>query len=155
MMPQRALTDTQLVDEQGVKTRLGVKPNQVIDYKALVGDSSDNYPGIPGIGPTTAVNLLNNFADFEEILEAVNKEDAKIKPAVAKKILAGIDSGKLSKQLATIRTDVPLEVNVEAAVIPEEEKMVEVFKQLGHRSLIRRVSGENVELDDSQQKLFE
>lgn len=145
LMPQKGLSDTALVGREQVKERLGVWPEQVVDYKALVGDSSDNYPGVVGIGPKTAVTLLEKYETFQRVINEA--DNAKVK--------AGIEGGKLSYVLATIRRDVPIELTLAAATIPAEEVMVQVFKELGHKSLIRRVTGEEVKLDESQQKLFD
>src|SRR3989344_3314713 len=66
-MPIKGVSDTVIVGRDKVKERLGIWPEQVIDYKALCGDSSDNYPGVPGIGPKTAIKLLEEFGTFEEV----------------------------------------------------------------------------------------
>lgn len=145
LMPQKGLSDTTLVGREQVKERLGVWPEQVVDYKALVGDSSDNYPGVVGIGPKTAVTLLEKYETFQRVIDEAEHP----------KVQAGVEGGKLSYTLATIRRDVPIELDLTKAVLPSEEAMVEVFKELGHKSLIRRVTGEEVKLDDSQQKLFD
>lgn len=144
-MPLKGLSDTTLVDRKMVMQRLGVWPEQVIDYKALVGDSSDNYPGVSGIGPKTAIKLLEDFKTFENV----------VKQSGNQKVINGYEGGELSKRLATIRTDAPVTFNLAKAAIPDSNKMVEVLKELGHKSLIRRVTGEEVKLDDNQQKLFE
>ncbi len=144
-MPGKGVSDGQIVDRNAVKERLGVWPEQVIDYKALVGDSSDNYPGVQGVGPKTAITLLEKYKTFENIID--QSDNLKVK--------AGIEGGKVSKKLATIKIDVPVGVNIDLAKLPSEEKMVTVFKELGHKSLIRRVTGEEVKTqDESQQKLF-
>ncbi len=144
-MPGKGVSDGQIVDRNSVKERLGVWPEQVIDYKALVGDSSDNYPGVQGVGPKTAITLLDKYQTFEKIIEEADNP----------KVKAGVEGGKVSKKLATIKIDVPVDVNIDLAKLPSEEKMVTVFKELGHKSLIRRVTGEEVKTqDESQQKLF-
>lgn len=144
-MPVKGVSDGQVVGIEEVKQRLGVEPRLVIDYKALVGDASDGYPGVAGIGPKTAIALLNEFGSFED---AVKKSDNK-------KLSVGIEGGKLSKILATIKTDVDLQIDLDKANIPNEEKLVGVFKELGHKSLIKRMTGEDIKLDDKQPKLFE
>ncbi len=144
-MPLKGLSDTTIVDREMVMQRLGVWPEQVIDYKALVGDGSDNYPGVTGIGPKTAVKLLEEFKTFENV----------VKKSGNQKVVDGYDGGELSYRLATIRTDAPVTLNLEKCAVPSEEKIVEVLKELGHKSLIRRVSGEVVKLDENQQKLFD
>jgi len=121
-----------------------VWPEQVIDYKALVGDSSDNYPGIVGIGPKTAVQLIEEFGSFEEI----------VKKSGNQKVVNGYESGELSKRLATIKTDVPVTYDKAQCSIPNVQKMTEVLQELGYKSLVKRMGGE-VKVDDSQSKLFD
>jgi DNA polymerase-1 len=128
-----------------VRQRLGVWPEQVIDYKALVGDGSDNYPGVAGIGPKTATKLLEEFKTFEDVVKKSGNE----------KVIAGYEGGELSKRLATIRTDAPVTLNMDKSTVPSQEKIITVLKELGHKSLIRRVSGEDIKIDDSQPKLFD
>jgi DNA polymerase-1 len=137
-MPLKGVTDMVIVDKNKVKERLNVWPNQVIDYKALVGDSSDNYPGVAGIGPKTACDLLAQYDTFENVYEHLPK----ISPATVKKLTAGYESGELSKRLATIKVDVPLTFDINTCQTPSSEKMTDVLKELGHKSLIKRMGGE-------------
>ncbi len=145
-MPLKGLSDGQMVDKMAVKQRLGVWPDQVVDYKALAGDSSDSYPGVPGIGPKTAVALLEEYKTFEQVVEKAGN----------KKVAAGVESGTLSKILATIRTDVPgIDFDLETAALPSQEKMTEVFVELGHKSLVRRAGGDERQVDTNQIGLFD
>jgi DNA polymerase I len=143
-MPQKGLSDGVIVDEGKVMEKLGVRPNQVIDYKALVGDSSDNYPGIPGIGPKTAVHLLAEYGSFENV----------VKKSGNKKVIDGYESGELSYRLATIRLDAPVTLQLDKAIILNDEKIVQVLNELGYKSLIKRAGGK---LDESSvnPRLFE
>ena len=138
-MPQKGLSDGILVDREKVFEKLGVWPEQVVEYKALVGDSSDNYPGIPGIGPVTAKKLLAEFGTFEEV----------VKKAGVQKIIDGYESGELSKRLATIRRDVPVSMTNDQCTIPNKDTMMKVFEELGYKSLVRRT-----EVIKPQQSLF-
>ncbi|KKW00147.1 MAG: polymerase protein [Candidatus Amesbacteria bacterium GW2011_GWA1_48_9] len=149
-MPQKGLSDGIIIDEQKVIEKLGVNPDQVVDYKALVGDSSDNYPGVTGVGPRGAIDLISNYTNFENIYE--NLEN--IKETVRKKLADGYEGGRLSRGLAKIRTDVPVSLEWERAQIPSQEKILDVLKELGYKSLIKRIGGED-QVDDNQQKLFE
>ena len=92
------------VDEAAVQQKLGVAPHQVVDLKALTGDSSDNIPGVRGIGPKTATTLLADYGDLDAIYSAL----AIIKPSLAKKLDVDRDSAFRSRQLARIHVDVPL-----------------------------------------------
>lgn len=143
-MPIKGVSDTVIVDRNKVKERLGVWPEQVIDYKALCGDSSDNYPGVPGIGPKTAVSLLERYKTFEEVVKKANNP----------KVIAGYESGELSKRLATIRIDAPITLNLEKAILPDKDKMLAVFQELGYKSLIKRAGGK-IDEDRTRPRLFE
>mgnify|MGYP001565573873 CR=1 FL=1 len=143
-MPIKGVSDTVIVDRNKVKERLGIWPEQVIDYKALCGDSSDNYPGIPGIGPKTAVTLLEKFGTFEEV----------VKKSGNQKVIDGYESGELSKRLATIKIDSPVTLHLEDAILPEKDKMLSVLQDLGYKSLIKRAGGEPHE-DSTRPRLFE
>jgi DNA polymerase-1 len=101
--PQKGLGEMKEYGEKDVLLKLGVLPNRVIDYKGLVGDASDNIPGIPGVGPKTAVKLLSSFSTVEEIFEKMDSSDP-----LAKKILPHKDIALLSKYLATIKRDIPI-----------------------------------------------
>jgi DNA polymerase I len=93
---------------QEVKAKLGVWPEQVVDYKALCGDSSDNIPGVRGIGPKTAVQLLEEFGSLENIYQSLPK----IKGAIKQKLEIGADSARHSQYLAQIALNVPLEIDL-------------------------------------------
>ncbi len=99
---------TELGTEQ-VKLKLGILPSQVVDYKALCGDPSDNIPGVKGIGEKTAVPLLNTYGTFENIYASLGE----IKEATQKKLEAGKQDAEHFRDLARIRLDVPIEVNLE------------------------------------------
>ncbi|MEA5567073.1 DNA polymerase I [Anabaena sp. UHCC 0399] len=101
-------TITEFSTEQ-VKEKLGILPTQVVDFKALCGDKSDNIPGVKGIGEKTAVQLLNSYESLDQIYAALDK----IKEATQKKLLEGKENAEKSRYLAKIVVDVPLEVNLE------------------------------------------
>ncbi|KKU28740.1 MAG: polymerase protein [Candidatus Amesbacteria bacterium GW2011_GWA2_47_11b] len=157
-MPIKGLSDTVIVDEDKVMERMGVHPKQIIDYKALVGDSSDNYPGVAGIGPKTATALLAEYGTFEKIYEFI-----KISPrtpllnsgeGVMKKLIDGYEGGELSKRLATIRTDAPVSYDSAQCTAPSPQKLTEVLQELGYKSLIKRMGGKADE-SSSRPRLFE
>ena len=93
-LPIRGLSQGELVDEKGVKEKLGIKPEQVIDYKGLVGDPSDNYPGVPGVGPKTAIDLLSKFQTLDNIYQALGKNTLE----ATKQRLRLLRSGKNGKK---------------------------------------------------------
>lgn len=135
--PVRGLSDTQLLGEKGVKEKLGVAPSQVVDYKGLVGDPSDNYPGVHGIGPKTAQDLLNRFGSFRGIYDHLEEVSA----AVAKKLKDGKEGGEISLKLAKIVTDAPIEVDFEKMDDWQVDgpKVLGLFAEYGFRTLTKRV----------------
>lgn len=154
-MPIKGMSDMQTIDRQKVKERLGIYPEQVIDYKALVGDSSDNYPGVQGIGPIGAVKLIDEFGGFENIFFSLSaslslrEDQKKLLLRHRLRLESGYESGELSKRLATIRTDAPVTLNIEKCSVPSTQKISEVLQELGYKSLVRRVDIK------SQERLFD
>ncbi len=138
-----------LINEEGVKEKLGVNPNKVIDLKALTGDSSDNIPGVKGVGPKTAINLLNENNDLDGIYKSLQEleregEKAKrgaIKGAVRLKLKADKDNAYLSRKLAEILIKIPIspktEHNLEGI---NESKLTESLEKLELHSLLKQVS---------------
>ncbi len=139
----KGITDTVLYDEAAVEARYGLKPLQLTDYRALKGDSSDNIPGVPGIGEKTATTLLQAFPTVEE-LEARLGEVTPTR--IQEKIRENLDKMRLSKYLAVIKKDIPLP---EAAALPTPETCPDYspdyaaikvfFDELEFRTLARRV----------------
>lgn len=157
-MPTKGLSEGVMVNSEKVKEKLGVWPHQVIDYKALVGDGSDNYPGVQGIGPVGAVKLINEFGTFEKIYEALSTSPPTPSPNLGegtlKKLINGYESGELSKRLATIKCDVPVTLDITKCLVPGASQITDVLKELGYKSLIKRMTGETVKINDDQPKLF-
>jgi DNA polymerase I len=162
-MPERGFAEGDLVDKEGVKKRLGIYPELVIDYKALVGDQSDNYPGVLGIGPKTAINLLEQFGSLDRIYANLDKI---VNEKVREKLKASKEDAYLSKKLATIVTDAPVKLEIEKCRVADydQEKVLKLFDELEFRSLRKLLPG--VELveepikkekkvpDKNQQSLF-
>ena len=138
-----------IFDEKKVYSKYGFYPKQVVDFKALKGDSSDNIPGVTGIGDKTAVNLLNTYSHLEGIYENLDL----IKGAVKEKLILGKEMAFLSKKLASIKTDVDFEFNLKKCQFGKFEKkeIVEMLEDFGFKSLIKRIPG-NIEGDNL--KLF-
>ncbi len=138
-----------IIDENGVKEKLGVNPNKVIDLKALTGDSSDNIPGVKGVGPKTAINLLKENNDLDGVYKSLQEleqegEKAKrgsIKGAVRLKLKADKDNAYLSRKLAEILISIPINPktnhNLEGI---NESKLAEDLEKLELHSLLRQVS---------------
>jgi len=141
--PGKGFSEGEFFDRQKVKEVLGVWPEQVVDYKALVGDASDNYPGVPGIGPKTAVKLLEEFRDLENIYKNLKK----IAPSIAQKLIAGKESAQLSKKLATIVTNAPVKLNLKACRLKDydPQKVRQLFEELEFKSLLNKLPAQEVE----------
>jgi DNA polymerase-1 len=136
--PRYGNNDFDILDKEKVLEKYSLShPMQMIDMLALMGDTSDNIPGCPGIGPKTAQKLLKEFRSVENILNNTDK----LKGAIKNKIEENKDRILFSKFLATIKTDVPIEVKIEDFKRKEidEEALKRIFKELEFRSLLTRV----------------
>ncbi len=139
-----AAVEEELVDLTNSAERLGVLPERVTDYLALVGDSSDNIPGVRGIGPKTAVQLINEYGSLEDVL--AHAEDVKQKrPREALHEYA--DDARLSKQLVTIRTDLPIELELDDLQLnePDAEGLRQLFLELEFHSLVREIEADTAQ----------
>jgi DNA polymerase I len=138
MATARGITDTKIYDRQAVIDRYGIAPELIPDFYGLKGDTSDNIPGIPGIGDKTASELLQSFGTLEDVLAHV--ED--VKGAKRKEnLLEHAENARMSKQLATVRRDldVDLDVVLEAAREPDRSRVREVFREYELRDPLRRL----------------
>ncbi|HSG18642.1 MAG TPA: DNA polymerase I [Anaerolineae bacterium] len=134
----RGQREPSLYDEQAVVDKMHVRPDQVVDYKALVGDKSDNIPGVAGVGDKTAVRLLAEYGTLDNVYEHVDQ----VKGAMGKKLVAGKEDAYLSYALARIVTDAPIELDLEACVTKEfdPDQVLELFRELEFRSLSGRLA---------------
>jgi DNA polymerase I len=138
MATGRGITDTKVYDHQAVIDRYGIGPELIPDFYGLKGDTSDNIPGVPGIGDKTASELLQRFGSLEEVLAHIDD----ISGAKRKENLTEhADNARISKLLATIKTDVPVEVDpvAEAAAEPDRAKLRQVFREFELRSPLARL----------------
>ncbi len=135
-----AAVDEVWVDETNAAERLGVPPGQVADFLALVGDASDNVPGVKGIGEKGAQKLLAEFGDLETLLARAAEVPAK---RAREALLEHADEARLSRELVTIRRDVPAELDLErfATREPDRDKLVQVLAELEFYSLLKKVDG--------------
>jgi len=124
-------------DDEAFEAKYGVKVSQFVDYKALVGDSSDNIPGVPRVGPKAAESLLNAYGDLDGIYEHVGE----VKGAQQKYLNDGKESAYMSQKLAAIYTDAPIKIDWEQASIERTrvEKILEVLHKYEFSSLIKRL----------------
>ena len=138
---RRSFSDTVVYDQEGIENRYGLQPQQLIDYKALVGDKSDNIPGVRGIGKKTATKLLQRYGSVEEIYAHLDEvESSRFRNALEK----GRESAFLSKFLATIVTDLSVELDLEACRTTEfdRDRVKELFRELEFRTLLNRLPSE-------------
>jgi DNA polymerase-1 len=158
-LPGRSLSDARDYLPADVKDYLGVRPDQVVDYKALVGDKSDNIPGVPGVGEKTAISLLEQY----ETLDGIYAHLGEISGSLQKKLEAGRDSAYLSKKLATIvsNLEVPLDLEHARPDHFEPEKIESIFRELEFRSLMTRLTsleetyGKRIPKSGQQLSLFD
>jgi DNA polymerase-1 len=131
-----------LLDEEAVEKKYGLKPQQFIDYLALVGDASDNIPGVRGVGEKTAAPLLTQYGSLEGIYANL---DTLTKKALKEKLIGEKENAFLSQKLATINLEVPLAFGIEKLVyskIPDYPRLEEMLKDLGFKSLLIKLKSE-------------
>ena len=136
LFTKRGITETELVDEEKLLKDYGVTPSQVIDLKGLMGDSSDNIPGVPGIGEKTALKLLASYKSIEGVYANLGELKGKLK----ENLTNYERQAYLSKELATIRTDAPLEIDLSERAEMDREAVLEMFQHLGFKSLVERLA---------------
>ncbi|MCU7494965.1 MAG: DNA polymerase I [Ignavibacteria bacterium] len=136
--PGKTTEEIVVIDEAKIKEDFGFEPIQMIDYLALIGDKSDNIPGVAGIGPVGALPLIHQYKTVEGIYENIEKID---KPALKRKLIEGRDNAFLSKELATIHTSVPFECDITKAEFrkPDLERLKKIFEELEFRNFFARV----------------
>ena len=143
MMTPRGVSDVNVYTPERVEARYGVRPDQVPDFIGLKGDTSDNIPGVPGIGDKTAGQLIAQYGSLEEVLEHVDE----LSPGRSKSIREHADQARASKELATMRRDLPLDVDPAELVSapPDRSELKEIFRRFEFRALLGRVD----ELDEA------
>src|SRR6266566_9028102 len=138
MATSRGITDTKIYDHQAVIDRYGIAPELIPDFYGLKGDTSDNIPGVPGIGDKTAAQLLGEYGDLEDVLASVEA----ISGAKRKENLRShAEDARISKRLATVLRDVELDLDIaaEAAHEPDRARLREVFRTYELRDPLRRL----------------
>ena len=139
MTTSRGITDTRVYDREGVIDRYGIPPELVPDFIGLKGDTSDNIPGVPGIGDKTAADLLQRFGSLESVLDSIDE----ISGAKRKQNLTEhADDARLSKHLATAKRDIPLnglDISEFVSATPDRSRLREVFREFELREPLRRL----------------
>lgn len=148
MTPAKGKEPVKVFGPQEVVEKYGVRPDQIVDYKALIGDHSDNIPGVAGIGPVTAAELISRFGTLDKIYDSIENESRdlnyelwRIPEKIKQKLIEGKDSAYMSQDLSRIVIDMPIENKYEEwkyeTVATEEVK--HKFEELNFKSLLRRL----------------
>jgi DNA polymerase I len=138
MATSRGITETKTYDRQDVIDRYGIPPELIPDFYGLKGDTSDNIPGVPGIGDKTAAQLLQQFGDLETVLQSIDQiSGAKRK----ENLVTHAGDARISKQLATAQCDVPVDIDLDDALArtPDRARLREVFRDFELRDPLRRL----------------
>lgn len=136
-MQRRGMTETELMDAAGVRQKYGIEPAQIIDWKALAGDSSDNIPGVAGVGDKTAVSLLQQYGSLEGVYEHLDDIPGKLQD----RLRNDRDKAFMSQRLATIMCDAPIDISLEDARTGRYDRQAlhELFRELGFKSLLAKL----------------
>lgn len=148
---KKGLSNIDEFDIPAFEKKYGIVVEQFLDYKSLKGDSSDNLPGAPGIGDKTATSLLQEFGSLDNIYENLDK----IKPTIRAKLEKGKDSAYITKQVAEMWLDAPVELDLEVADVSKYDgkKLKELLIQLEFRGLLNRLKEQLADIDDSNVSL--
>ena len=134
---KKGISETENVTPEWIKDKYGLAPAQLIDVKSLMGDASDNIPGVSGIGEKTAVRLIGQYGSLENLLSRADKE---LKGAVREKILSGAESARMSRFLAEINRNVPLDFDFDACRVGSFENALGLLRRLKLKTIIDRIS---------------
>jgi len=134
---RKGISEVELHDPAYIQDKYGLKPLQIIDMKGLMGDSSDNIPGVPGVGEKTALKLLHQYGTVEQVLEHAGE----IKGKMGEKLVAHAEDARMSKQLATIFREVPLPLTWDDLTFADidRDKVATLFKRLEFKSLLEKL----------------
>ncbi|MBN8191743.1 DNA polymerase I [Bacillus sp. NTK074B] len=155
---RKGITDIEVYTPEHIKEKWEITPDRIIDMKGLMGDSSDNIPGVPGVGEKTAIKLLKEFDSLEKLLESIDKVGGK---KLKEKLEDNKEQAIMSKELATILREAPIEITVEELNYDgwNEGKLKEVYRDLGFNSLLEKMGESTIEepeeLDDISYEVVE
>ena len=152
-------TETDEYNKEKIIEKYGIKPEQLIDVKGLQGDTSDNIPGVPGVGEKTALKLIQEYGSIENLYKKIEEGKDDLKGKQREKIVENKDLAYLSKTLGTINLEVPIEDNLEDFKVEEwdKQKVYEIFKELNFNRYIDRFSlrnGEESKIEEKQEERF-
>ena len=140
----KGIKDTVIYDINKVRERFGVEPSQMVDFKALTGDPSDNIPGVEGIGKKTAAEIIEKYGSVANLYEELATDTAVLKPKVKEALKANKESALMSRDLAQMKNDVEIDFKIEDCKFGNfnESKVKETFLKLDFNSLISRIPHE-------------
>lgn len=148
---KKGVTEIEKYTPEFIKEKYNLNPKQIVDMKGLMGDKSDNIPGIAGVGEKTAIKLLEEFETVENVLANIDKVSGK---KLKEKLINGREDAILSKNLATIYTDVKLENEIEDLTFNENmEKKEQLFKKLGFTSFLKKLSNNKNKTESINEKI--
>ncbi len=159
----RGIKEMVIYDEEKVKERFGITPEQMVDYKALVGDTSDNIPGVPGIGQKTASELLNKFDNLDIIYKEAQKDSKEMKPRTKELLLQNKDQAFLARSLVEAKRDVEIDFDIKKSVFGkyDRKKVEDALKSFDFFTLLNRLPGNGTKTEEAKpepqkiiQKLF-
>ena len=138
ILTRRGVTDFEIYDRAAMLDKYGLTPDQFIDLKGLMGDSSDNIPGIPGVGEKTATKLLNQFGSIENLIAHTDDITPK---GVKQKVEDNVQLAVMSKRLATINKYVPIEIDFDEYLIgePDYDKLVDIYTKLEFNRFLKKL----------------
>jgi len=155
LTPAKGANPPVLYGPDEVWNKYGVHPEQIVDYKALIGDPSDNIPGVAGIGPKGASNLIKMFGSLERIYRDIKEVQVHFGETMAKKLADGKDSAFLSQDLSRIVTDMPLQTTMEEMEYHglRGETLRDKLEELGFKSLVRRIFGDDTKKPKNENQI--
>lgn len=147
VLTRKGITEVDRYNEQKIDERYGLKPKQIIDLKGLMGDTSDNIPGVPGVGEKTALKLLAQFSNVETVLESIDQVSGK---KLKERLEENKEQAILSKKLATIMTEVPLDTPLNELLYNgyDYNQVKELFKSYSFQSLLNRIGADEKEQEE-------
>ncbi|KHF41041.1 DNA polymerase I [Halalkalibacter okhensis] len=154
VLTKKGITNVEAYDEALIAEKYGISPKQIIDMKGLMGDSSDNIPGVPGVGEKTALKLLKEFGSVEKVLDSIDQISGK---KMKEKLEENREQALMSKELATIFVDVPFETPLDDLSFGEYDKqdVVKLMKELEFTSLVPKFDTEGATLEELEEITYD
>lgn len=151
---RKGITDIETYTPQHIQEKYGLTPQQIIDMKGLMGDSSDNIPGVPGVGEKTAIKLLKEFNTLENVLQSIDQVSGK---KLKEKLAQYKDQAIMSKELATILREAPVEKELDEIKYEsyDKQRLIALFRELDFKSLLEKLDGDASPMETKELKEME